>query len=137
MLARGGVETIGTSLDNEGRSLSPGSSILIYDVSDSRFIGASALGERGKPSERVGEEAAKDFLKEIALSPNVDSHLADMLATLLPCVKGNSSFTTSFITDHFTTNMEVAKKFSKCGVEYHKVGSLYKVNIDGSPEKPN
>ncbi|HVB12706.1 MAG TPA: RNA 3'-terminal phosphate cyclase [Nitrososphaerales archaeon] len=137
MLARGGVETIGTNLDNEGRSLSPGSSILIYDVSDSRFVGASGLGERGKPSERVGEEAAKDFLKEIAVSPNVDSHLADMLVTLLACVKGNNSFTTSFITDHFTTNMEVAKKISGCDVEYHKEGSFYKVNIGGSSEKPN
>ena len=66
MLARGGVETVATSLDNEGKSLSPGSSILIYNVSDSSFVGSSALGERGKPSERVGEEAAKDFLKEIA-----------------------------------------------------------------------
>ena len=137
LLARGGIETASTTLDNEGRSSSPGSSILIYNVSDSRLIGSSALGERGKPSERVGEEAAKDFLKENAFSPNVDSHLADMLVTLLCCIKGNSRFTTSHITDHFTTNAEVAKRISNCNVEYHKDGSLYEVNIAGSSEKPN
>lgn len=137
LLARVGVEVSSTALDSEGRSSSPGSSILIYHISNSGFIGSSSLGERGKPSERVGEQAAKDFLKEIEASPNVDSHLADMLVTLLCCVKGNSSFTTSYITDHFTTNMEVAKRISNCDIEYHKEGMLHQVNIVGSSEKPN
>jgi RNA 3'-terminal phosphate cyclase (ATP) len=137
LLSRGGIDISSTTLDTDGQSSSPGSSILIYEVSDSSFVGSSALGERGKPSERVGEQAAKDFMREMADLPNVDSHLADMLVTLLCSVKGESSFTTSAITDHFTTNMEVAKKISNCSVEYHKHGSLYQVNIVGSAEKPN
>ncbi len=136
VLRRQGIESI-TSVESEGKSLSAGSSILIYDVSDNCFVGSSALGERGKPSERVGEEAAKNFCKEREYSPNADSHLADMLVTLLCCVKGSSAFTTSRITDHFTTNAEVAKKITGCEIDFRKDGALWQISIKSSSEKPN
>jgi RNA 3'-terminal phosphate cyclase (ATP) len=126
-----------TEIDGHGSSLSPGSSVLVYRVTESQFIGSSALGERGKASERVGEEAVMNFLGEIELNPSVDSHLADMLVTLLSCVKGRSEFTTSKITDHFTTNVEVASKISGCKVEHHKEGMRWLVTVEGSSEKSN
>ena len=137
LLARAGIEVSSTLTDSDGRSASPGSSILIYKTSDTEFIGSSGLGEKGKPSERVGEEAAKDFIGETSAAPNVDSHLADMLVTLLCCVNGKSSFTTSEVTQHFKTNMEVAMKFSNCSIEYHQESAHQLVNIVGSSEKPN
>jgi RNA 3'-terminal phosphate cyclase (ATP) len=126
-----------SEIDSQGFSLSPGSSILVYRVTESEFIGASALGERGKPSERVGDEAAMNFLSEIETNPNVDSHLADMLVTLLSCVRGRSKFRTSKITEHFTTNADVASKISSCKVEYHKDGPSWQVTVEGSSEKSN
>lgn len=137
LLSREGFDIKTTTLDCDGNSFSRGSSVLVYSVSESRFIGSSALGERGKPSERVGEQAAKDFVREVSSLANVDSHLADMLVTLLSCVKGNSIFATSDITEHFKTNMKVATAISNCNVEYHKDGSFYRVNIVGSSEKSN
>lgn len=137
LLMRSGIEISSATTDSDGNAASPGSSILIYKTSESEFIGSSALGERGKPSERVGEQAAKDFTREISGEPNVDSHLADMLVTLLCCVKGRSSFTTSEITAHFKTNAEVATKLSNCNIEYHQEGTSQRVNIVGSSEKPN
>jgi len=124
-------------IDSSGDSLSPGSSVTIYKKSSTTFIGSSSLGERGKKAESVGDEAALDFLKEVKSNPNVDSHLADMLVTLLSCVKGKSRFRTSILTAHFITNCEVAKKMTGCEIQVKKSGLSWVVEIDGSPEKPN
>ena len=124
-------------IDSSGESFSPGSSITIYKRGSSTFIGSSSLGERGKKAELVGEEAALDFLKETKSTPNVDSHLADMLVTLLSCVVGKSKFRTSTLTTHFTTNCEVAKKLTGCEIQVKKSELSWAVEIDGSPEKPN
>jgi RNA 3'-terminal phosphate cyclase (ATP) len=129
ILARKGVEVIAAEIDNAGRAFSPGSSVLLYDASDSVFVGSSALGQRGKASESVGEEAALNFLKEDEATPNVDSHMADMLVTLLCCVRQKSNFTTSAITRHFTTNVEVAEKITGCKVSYHEEGLRWHVDI--------
>lgn len=134
-LQKQGFEIGSAKTDHTGNSFSPGSSILIYLISDSSLIGSSSLGQRGLISELVGEEAAKNFVTEAANSPNVDSNLADMLLTLF-CV-GSYSFTTSSITNHFKTNAEIATKISGCVVEYHKFGSIWQVTVNGSSEKPN
>jgi len=137
ILSHHGIGDSEIEMDSSGDSLSPGSSITIYEKSSTTFIGSSSLGERGKKAESVGEEAALDFLKEIKSTPNVDSHIADMLVTLLSCVKGKSRFRTSTLTAHFTTNCEVAKKLTGCEIQVKKSGLSWVVEMDGSPEKPN
>lgn len=135
-LVKQGKEIVSTKTDFDGRSLSPGSSVLVYHASGSSLIGSSSLGKRGNPSESVGEKAALDFIDETKNSPNVDSHLADMLLTLC-CVEGDTTFATPAITDHFKTNAEVARKISGCAVECYKKGSIWQVSVAGSSEKPN
>ncbi|MFI5421173.1 MAG: RNA 3'-terminal phosphate cyclase [Nitrososphaerales archaeon] len=120
ILVKAGFSAVNASLDFAGESLSPGSSVLIYSSTPSRQIGASALGERGKPAEKVGEEAATQFVNETVSFPNVDSHLADMLITLLCCVPGKSVFRVSMISDHFRSNATVAKSLTGCKIEFQK-----------------
>lgn len=136
VLINEGIQIVSAETDDDGRSLSPGSSVLIYDVSTCNLVGSSALGVKGKPSESVGVEAATGFLDEIKGSPNVDSHLADMLLTLC-CVKGKTSFTTSAITNHLMTNADIARRISGCEIKFHKMGSIWLVSVSGSSEKPN
>lgn len=136
VLSKQGLEIGPTEIDNEGYSLSPGSSILVFQFSDSSLIGSTSLGDRGKRSEIVGEEAARNFVEEAVNLPNVDSHLADMLLTLF-CVRGSFSFTTSSITNHFRTNAEIARKISGCVIDYRKIGQVWQVSVIGSSEKPN
>ncbi len=136
VLNKQGLEIVSAETDNEGNSLSPGSSILVFQVSDSSLIGSSSLGERGKRSEIVGEEAARNFTEEAVNLPNVDSHLADMLLTLF-CFRDSFSFTTSSMTNHFRTNAEIARKISGCAIDYHKIGEVWQVSVTGSSEKPN
>jgi len=126
-------------------SLSPGSSVLVSSIGPSHFVGAVSLGERGKRSEIVGEEAARIFLNECACNPGVDTHLADMLATLLPCVSGKSRFTTSGVSKHLETNIAVARKLvPDCRFETSirktsdKVqATYYEISVEGQAEKSN
>ena len=97
--------------------LSPGSVLSLWAVSSPRmFIGVSALGERGKPAERVGEEAANSLVDELSVGASVDQHTADNLILWCSLARGGSSFTTSALTSHTKTAIEMAKLFT--GVEF-------------------
>ncbi|TGU71589.1 RNA 3'-phosphate cyclase [Geomonas terrae] len=73
--------------------------------------GFTALGERGKPAEQVGSEAALEFLAHHENGTPVDPHLADQLIIYLARAHGRSVFRTSRITRHLTTNLSVAGLF--------------------------
>jgi RNA 3'-terminal phosphate cyclase (ATP) len=92
----------------EGRSTGCGIA-LWAETEAGRALGASALGERGKPAERVGEEAGKALLRELHAKAAVDSHLADQLVVWLALAEGASEFTTSRATDHLANAIAVAE----------------------------
>ena len=73
-------------------TFSPGSAMTLWavfskgediDEKNPVILGADALGERGKSSETVGNEAAGKLLKEIESGAPVDGHLADNLIPFL------------------------------------------------------
>lgn len=93
--------------------LSPGSVLSLWAVSSPKlFVGASALGERGKPAERVGEEAADSLVDELSVKALVDQHTADNLILWCSLARGESSFTTSALTNHTKTAIEMARLFT-------------------------
>jgi RNA 3'-terminal phosphate cyclase (ATP) len=101
-------------------ALSPGSSVTALQCDGlSTFRGADALGERGKPAERVGEEAAAKLLEEVRSGAPVDRHLADMLPTLLVLAPSRSRYRTSEVTEHLRTNLYVASLFT--GARYRLI----------------
>ena len=73
-------------------------------------LGADALGEQGKKAEIVGEEAARNLLKEIESKAPVDSHLADQLLPFMSLI-GNSKIKVSEITNHCRTNVYAIGQF--------------------------
>lgn len=104
--------------------LSPGSVLCLWAESKLKmFMGASALGERGKPAERVGSEAAKSLLGELASGAAVDLHTADNLVLWCSLAEGRSVYTTSSLTMHTMTAIELAKIFT--GAEFY---------VDGKPD---
>ncbi len=94
----------------------PGTAVLICRD----FAGYSALGERGKPAEQVGAEAAAQFLKFLDSGAAVDERLADQLLIYLAIADGTSEFTTPEITQHLHTNAWVIKQFLPVEVEFGK-----------------
>ena len=89
----------------------PGSFFFLVAESEGAVAGFSSLGERGKRAEDVAKEAV-DSLKEYFESDGcIDPHLADQLIPFISLAKGNSSFTTTRITEHLLTNLWVVQHF--------------------------
>ena len=71
-----------------------------------------ALGERGKPAERVADEAVDqvhDFVK--AEPRGVDEHSADQLVLPLALARAPSRFAVARISTHLLTNVGVIRRF--------------------------
>lgn len=101
--------------------IAPGSGIALYtDNEPGKVLGADCVGERGKPAEEVGREAATRLAQEIKSGAPVDRHMADILIPYLAVADGNSMFRTSQITMHTITNARIAQLVSGA-----------KINVDG------
>ena len=73
------------------------------------FVG---LGERGKPSEAVADEAVDQLLAfEAAGGAAVDPHSADQILLPLALAPGRSEFTVSEVTEHLRTNVDTIAAF--------------------------
>jgi RNA 3'-phosphate cyclase len=91
---------------------SAGSSILVYAIEEGRYlVGADAIGERGKPAERVGKECAQSFFKEYSSGAPIDHNLGDMFVPFLSTLEEKSTLRVSRLTEHLTTNLHVTKMF--------------------------
>ena len=88
-----------------------GSFLFLVTESERAVAGFSSLGKRGKPAEEVAREAV-DALKEYTESDGcIDPYLSDQLIPFMALTKGNSSFTTTKITEHLLTNLWVVQHF--------------------------
>ncbi len=71
-----------------------------------------ALGARGKPAERVSDEAVDQVVSYLEAAPAlVDEHSADQLVLPLALAEGPSEYTTARVTKHLTTNIAVIQRF--------------------------
>ena len=84
-----------------------GSGITLW----SGYKSGSALGERGKRAELVGEEAARGILTELQAPGTVDVHLADQLVPYLALATGNSEMRVREMTKHLETNLYITQQF--------------------------
>ena len=84
-------------------------SLWTVDQNQNIFIGADALGERGKRAEKVGAEAAGKLMHILNSDAAVDHHLADNLIPLLALLGGR--IITNKITGHILSNIYVCEKF--------------------------
>lgn len=131
--AREALAPAGLRVEVEARMLeakhSRGSSVLVVGQGAGGLpVAASALGERGKPAERVGEEAARAFLTELKHGGSCDEHLGDQLlfpAALAACGKlgprRTTRFTAARVTEHLTTHARVLEQFLPVTVEVDAV----------------
>lgn len=82
-------------------AVSPGCGVVLWaEDEQGRRLGGSALGERGKPAERVGAEAARDLLGALASGAACDEHLGDQLAVWAALAPEPSEWSTARCTEH-------------------------------------
>ena len=106
----------------EAPSPGTGTSVFLKAEYENSFAGFSSLGKIGKPAEKVGEEAARQFNDFNATSASIDPYLADQIVIYLSLARDTSSFTTSRITKHLITNLWVIENF--LNITYRIEGDL-------------
>jgi RNA 3'-terminal phosphate cyclase (ATP) len=127
VLSSRGISDVRIAIETYPRDRDPhiaaGSGItLLMKSSSGSVIGADSIGERGKPAERVGEEAAMKLLSEIESKAPVDRHLGDILIPYMAVAEGRSEIFVSQVTMHTLTNIRVAEIVA--GVKFNLEGQL-------------
>ncbi|MBE9479689.1 MAG: RNA 3'-terminal phosphate cyclase [Chloroflexi bacterium] len=98
---------------------SPGKGSLLllhaeFEAGQACYFG---LGARGKPAERVADEAVDALHTFLGGEGVVDEYLADQLLLPLAFADGDSEFRTSKITRHLLTNAEVIRAFGVAEID--------------------
>jgi RNA 3'-terminal phosphate cyclase (ATP) len=123
----------------EGEGPGPGSFLMLIAETGGFPAGFSALGERGKPAEHVADEAAAGLLEYVKSEAGCDPHLADQLILPMALAPGTSRLTTSRVTRHLLTTVQIAQQLLGCptqlGGEEGSPGSVTLEGIGWSAER--
>jgi RNA 3'-terminal phosphate cyclase (ATP) len=109
LLERAGIRTDIRALRVEAAC--PGAGIFLTAEYGNCYAGFSALGERGKPSEAVAEEACLALLAHRDSGAALDEHLADQMVLPAALAAGESVFSVAAISPHLLTNAWVVEQF--------------------------
>jgi RNA 3'-terminal phosphate cyclase (ATP) len=111
----------------------PGTYLFIKAEFSNASAGFSSLGEKGKPAERVAEEAVEEFLSYYQTESLLDPHLADQILIFLSLLPNPQlSFTTSRVTNHLLTNIWTIKNFLNLKIELEgELGKPGRVSLTG------
>jgi RNA 3'-phosphate cyclase len=96
--------------DNKPGSLSSGVGLTLWANFENAVIGASALGERGIPAEKLAKSAVQNLFTEIQAGAAVDVYAADQLLIYLAIGKGNI-LARQPLSNHAVTNISVIEQF--------------------------
>jgi RNA 3'-phosphate cyclase len=98
-----------------GDAHSPGCVVTASARYDNGMLGASRLGEKGKPAERVGLEAANELKASIDSKAAVDNWMTDQLIPFMALATDRSGECSDIripsLTKHAQTNIWVVQKF--------------------------
>ncbi len=115
-------------VNDTSNPIQKGSSLVLWAQTDAgALLGGDSIGELGKPSEKVGRDAADILLKELESKATVDSHLADMLVPYVALAQGNSVYLSRLVTEHLDTNIWLAEQILGVRFRLAKVGRLYRI----------
>lgn len=101
----------------EGSATCPGSLLFCWISSRGRYGGFTGLGAKGKPAEKVADEAVSGLLDFLDSKAACDKYLSDQM--LLPAVMadGESHWSINSISKHLLTNVWVTECFGLGKVE--------------------
>jgi RNA 3'-terminal phosphate cyclase (ATP) len=88
-----------------------GTVVFLCAEFENSVAGFTSLGERGKPAERVAEEAAAEMVDFVHSDAALEQHLADQLVLPMALAGNRSQFGTTTVTQHLLTNAWVVNQF--------------------------
>ncbi len=87
--------------------LGPGSGILVWGVFEKTLMGGDSIGEKGKPAEKVGREAAEKFIEDYNTGAPLDRHASDMIPLYLALAGGTYTMKGAKLTSHAKTLLDL------------------------------
>jgi len=113
-------------------SPSTGTVVFVCAEFENVIAGFSALGELGKPAEKVADEAVDDFAEYWRTDAPVDKHLADQLVLFMALADGKSVIKTSALTQHTLTHIWVIEQFLPVRFEVQgNLGEPATISVEG------
>lgn len=109
-----------------------GCGIEIVGVYENSVLGASELGKKGVPAEKIGAVAAEKFLAEHNANSGVDIHASDQLVAFMSLAKGKSVLSCRLISPHLLYSIEVAKAFTGVDFKIQEKDGLFFVSCTGN-----
>ena len=91
-----------------------------------KILGADCLGERGKPAEQVGKEAANKLIQEIKSNVDLDERAVDQLLPYIAMTGGK--FKCRHLSNHAMTEMWLIKKFIDINFDIEK-NEIYEIEV--------
>src|SRR2546421_8260233 len=111
-------------------AIGQGGALVLWAETDAGLLGADSLAERGKSSERVGEEAAASLGAEIESRTTLDLHLADQLLIYLARADGPSEFRVRAVSGHMETMMWLIPQFVPCRFAVARDAGGWQVSVE-------
>lgn len=106
---------------------------LICDFENSQCC-YFALGELGKPAERVADDVADSIERFLSTDAVIDEFLADQILLPLAFAQSRSIYSTPKITSHLITNSEIIQKFLPVKIQISgETGSPGMITVDPNP----
>lgn len=110
-----------------------GGAAVLWAECGHTLLGADALAERGKSSERVGEEAAEALQVEMASGGTVDVWAADQILVYLALSDRPSAFLVREASAHLRTMAWLIPQFLPRTIEFQGLGDLTRVKVSLPP----
>jgi RNA 3'-terminal phosphate cyclase (ATP) len=93
------------------QSSDPGAAVIITAQCEEGLAGFTSLGQRGKPMEKVSEEACVEFVKWWNTGAACDERLGDQLVLPASLIEGESIWAVPRVTEHLQTVLWVVQQF--------------------------
>src|SRR5207245_1854322 len=92
-------------------AIGQGGALVAWAETEFALLGADSLAERGKPSDRIGEQVAAALRADLDSGAFLDVHAADQLLIYLARATGPSQFRVREISGHMETMMWLLPQF--------------------------
>jgi len=111
-------------------AIGQGGALVLWAEREAALLGSDSLAERGKPSERIGEEAAASLREEMDAAATLDVHAADQLLIYLARGDGPSRFRVRVVSGHLETMMWLIPQFLSCRFTVAREGGGSQVKVE-------
>jgi RNA 3'-terminal phosphate cyclase (ATP) len=113
-------------------AIGQGGALVAWAETESTFLGADSLAERGKRSERIGEQVAATLRADLDSGAFLDVHATDQLLVYLARATGPSRFRVREVSGHMETMMWLLAQFLPGRFEVERDGTGWHVTVDPS-----